>query len=88
MKSFRYAEGAISNGDYLTIIVFGPVDVNVDSRANIKIGESVVAGDGVARKIRTTEVNGITMAENIGILGKALEDSNGKGKIKVYVNCR
>ncbi len=87
-KSFRHAEGDVMSGDYLAIIVFGPVDVKIDSRSDIKIGESVVAGDGIARKIRTTEVNGIMMAENIGILGKALEDSNGKGKIKVYVNCK
>ncbi len=87
-KSFRFAEGNVMNGDYLAIIVFGPVDVKVDSGESIKSGETLTAGNGLARKVRTTEVNGITIAENTGILGKALEDSNGKGKIKVYVSCK
>jgi len=76
------------NGDYLTIIVFGPADVKVDNNSDIKTGESVVADNGGARKIRTTEINGITIAENTGILGKAMEDSKGKDIIKVYVNCK
>ncbi len=82
-KSLRYTEGSISNGDYLSVIVFGPVDVNVESNSNIKTGEKLtIADNGYARNINDDD------NWRIGILGKALEDSNGRGKIKVYVNCR
>lgn len=87
-KSFRHVEGNAGPGDYISIITEGPADVKVEFRENINIGESLTAGNGLAEKVRTTEINGITVAENVGILGKALEDSNGKSKIKVYVNCK
>ena len=87
-KSFRFAEGSASYGDYLSVIVFGPADVKMDSRSDVKIGESVVADAGFARKIKTTEINGITIAENSGVIGKALEDSNGNETIKIFVNCK
>ena len=87
-KSFRFVEGNIMPGDYLSFIVFGPADVKVNRNESIVSGEILTAGNGNARKVQTTEVNGITIAENIGILGKALEDSNGKGMMKVFVNCK
>lgn len=85
-KSFGYTDGNISPGDYLSVIVFGQAEVKVNEAVNA--GDALVAGNGGARKVITTEVNGITIAENTGILGKALEDSNGKDKIKVFVNCK
>ncbi|MDO9577316.1 MAG: hypothetical protein Q7J16_05485, partial [Candidatus Cloacimonadales bacterium] len=85
-KSFRHADGDAMQGDYLSIIVFGPADVKVNGE--VKTGESVIAGDGYARKIKTTEINGITIAENTGVIGKALEDSRGSGMLKVFVNCK
>ncbi|MCD4817632.1 MAG: hypothetical protein K8S23_02945 [Candidatus Cloacimonetes bacterium] len=87
-KSFEHSTGNTARGDYLSIIVFGQAEVKVESGITIKSGESLTVGNNSARKIRTTEINGITVAENVGILGKALEDSNGKGKIKVFVNCK
>ena len=82
-KSFRHADGNVNSGDYLTIIVFGPADVKIDSRNKIKTGEKLtVANNGIARSINDED------NWRIGILGKALEDSDGKGTIKVYVNCR
>ena len=85
--SFEYAEGSATQGEYLSIIVFGIAEVKVDREA-VRSGESLTAGDNAARKVKTTEVNGIEIAENVGVLGKALEDSNGRGKIKVFVNCK
>ncbi len=87
-KTFNYAEGSAGFGEYLSVVVFGPADVKIASREDIKVGEAIAAADGVARKVRTTEVNGITIAENTGIVGKALENANGSGKLKVFVNCR
>jgi len=82
-KNFCHSKGVVMPGDYLAIIVFGPVDVNVDDRSIIKIGEKLTVSDkGYARPINGDD------NWKIGILGKALEDSQGKGKIKVYVNCK
>ena len=87
-KQFLHADGNVRPNDYLTITVFGPADVKANSRESIKIGEILTSENGLAKKVRTTEINGITIAENVGVLGKALEDSNGRGKIKVFVTCR
>jgi len=87
-KSFRFSDEIIKPGDYLSVIVFGIADVKVNPGEMIKSGEVLTAGDGVARKVQTREIEGITVAENTGILGKALEDSKGKDKIKVFVNCK
>jgi len=82
-KSFRHSDGDVMSGDYLAIIVFGPADVKVNRSADIKTGEKLtVAENGIARSINDED------NWRIGILGKALENSNGKGTIKVYVNCR
>ncbi|MCD4694623.1 MAG: hypothetical protein K8S16_00170, partial [Bacteroidales bacterium] len=87
-KSFRYEQGAVRNGDYLSIVVFGTADVKVNPSGHIQAGQTLTSGNSGARKVQTTEVNGIQLAENVGILGKALESSNGKGTIKVFVNCK
>jgi len=87
-KSFEYANGNVMQGDYLSVIVFGQADVKINTKENIMPGEPLTVSENGARKIRTTEINGISIAENVGILGKALEDSNGKGTIKVFVNCK
>jgi len=87
-KSFRYSEGSVSSGDYLSVIVFGPTDVKIDAREDIRSGQMLASGDEVARKAQTKEIDGMLIAENVGIIGKALEDSNGKGMIKVFVGCK
>lgn len=86
-KSFGYQPGNAGKGDYLSVIVYGPADVNVSSSDMIESGDSVVAGNGSVRKVKTTEINGITIAENTGIVGKALESAHG-GKMKIFVTCR
>ncbi|MCD4696361.1 MAG: hypothetical protein K8S16_09000 [Bacteroidales bacterium] len=88
IKSFRYESGNVGNGNYLSIVVFGTADVKVNSGELIQSGEALTAGNGGAKKVRTTEVNGIKVAENVGVLGKALENSNGRGTIKVFINCK
>ena len=82
-KSFRFEAGSATNGDYLSVIVFGPVDVKMDSRANVQVGEKITVSDnGDARSINDDD------NWRIGILGKALEDSNGSDMLKVFVNCK
>ncbi|MCD4734886.1 MAG: right-handed parallel beta-helix repeat-containing protein [Bacteroidales bacterium] len=87
-KSFKHANGNVKPGDYFSVIVFGQTEVKVNSSEPLKAGDALVAGNNGARKVKTTEINGITVAENTGTLGKALEDSDGKDKIKVFVNCK
>jgi len=84
-KSFRFSDEIIKPGDYLSVIVFGIAEVNVDGKENIKSGQklTVSESDGTARTIISSD----NWADT-GILGKALEDSNGKNKIKVFVNCK
>jgi hypothetical protein len=89
IRHFEHADGNIASGEYLSVIVFGQAEVNVDSKGPLKAGDALVAGNnGAARKVKTTEINGIEIAENTGILGKALESSSGKGKVLVFVNCK
>jgi hypothetical protein len=84
LKSFRHADGRISSGDYLSVIVFGPADVKADGRSNIKSGEKLTVSDNSGKTRSINESDNWT----IGILGKSLEDSNGKDTVKVFVNCK
>ena len=87
-RNFKYQEGSISTGDYISIVVFGSADVKIDTGSPVQSGEALTVGSNGARKVKVTEVNGIKVAENTGILGKALENSIGKGTLKVFVNCK
>jgi len=89
IRQFEHADGNVSPGEYLSVVVFGQAEVNIDSKEPLKAGDALVAGNnGAARKVKTTEINGITIAENTGIIGKVLENSPGKGKTLVFVNCK
>lgn len=83
-KSFRFEEGNINTGDYLAIIVFGPADVKVDNKDIIQAGHKLTVSEinGTARQILNSD------SWTVGLLGKALEDSDGSGKIQVFVNCK
>ncbi len=87
-KSFRFMEGKIGQGEYLSVIITGIAEVKVNPEEVINWGKMLVTGDGYAREIQTRSIDGMIVAENTGILGKALEDSKGKDKIKVFVNCK
>lgn len=84
-KRFAYANGNVSPGDYLSVVVFGQAEVKVNSSANIQSGQKLTVSDseGKARVLSSDD-----SWANTGILGKALENSNGKNKIKVFVNCK
>ena len=83
LKSFKYAEGIVNNGDYLSVIILGSADVKIDGRADIKSGEKLTVSEtGKTRSINDND------NWRIGILGKALENSNGKDIVKVFVNCK
>jgi len=87
-KSFRFMKGKIDQGEYLSVIITGIAEVKVNPEEFINSGELLAAGEGYARKLQTRTIEGMIIAENTGILGKTLEDSKGKDKIKVFVNCK
>ena len=87
-KTFRYSNDTANPGDYLSIIVFGPADVRCGENKDVSIGDPVTVDEnGSIRPIQTRNLDGVTVAENVGIVGKAMEDSNGSGLIRVFVNC-
>nr|NQU89831.1 hypothetical protein [Bacteroidota bacterium] len=85
LKSFENAEGNVMPGDYLAVVVFGQAEVKVSDTRNIQAGQKLTISES-AGKART--ISNLDNWADTGILGKALEDSDGKGTIKVYVNCR
>jgi len=87
-RNFKYQEGNIATGDYLSVTVLGTADVKIEPGEPVKPGETLTVGNNGARKVKITKVNGISVAENTGILGKALENSSGKETVKVFVNCK
>jgi len=86
-KAFAYTDGDVYAGDYFSVIILGPAEVNVDSKTSIKVGDNVCIGNNGVSSQRVTEVNGISIAENVGILGKSMETAS-RGKMLVYVNCK
>lgn len=86
-KSFRHADGNISTGDYLSIVVYGPASVKNQSGMEILPGEKIIAGANGIRPAKKSEVNGIILSENVGLIGKSLERNNGD-MLKVFVNCK
>ncbi len=88
-KSFHQVPGRIVPGDHFSIVIIGPGTVKCRSDQIIEPGEILAAGsEGIARKVRTRNLDGILVAENIGIIGKAMERHDGSGTLKVYVNCK
>ncbi len=87
-KSFAHADGNIYQGDYFSVIIFGPAEVNVNSNANIKIGNNVCVGNNGATTQIVKNINGIDIAENTGIIGKSMGNISRSGKMLVYVNCK
>ena len=84
-KSFKQSDGNIEPGEYLSVVVFGQAEVKISDAKNIRAGQKLTVSE-ISGKART--LNNLDNWADTGILGKALEDSDGKGSIKVYVNCR
>jgi len=84
-KRFKHTKGDVYTGDYLSVVVFGQTEVKIADNKGISAGQKLTVSetDGTARSINNKD-----NWANTGILGKALEDSEGKDKIKVFVNCK
>lgn len=82
------SEGAARPGEYVTIAIYGPVQVKAS-----QIGSQITAGtrlavdeNGRARPLQTTEVNGIQVAESAPTIGIALDQPSADGLVWVLVN--
>ncbi|MFN2204320.1 MAG: hypothetical protein ACK2UT_00275 [Candidatus Promineifilaceae bacterium] len=83
-------ENSAAPGDTLSIIVFGPAPVRLDTAAGaLKAGTRLTAGtNGKARSLQTVTADGVTFSETGPSLGIILEngDSDGDGLVWVLVN--
>jgi hypothetical protein len=81
-------EGAAQPGAYVTIITHGVARVNVDSDGaqEMVAGARLAAGEeGRARALRTTTVDGVTVAEAAPAVGIVLQDGPEAGADGVWV---
>jgi hypothetical protein len=80
-------EGEAKPGEYLSIVIYGPMQVRAEGAEAITAGARLTVGvGGVARPLRTTLVNGITLAESAPIIGTALGVVDADGLVWVLVN--
>ncbi len=81
-------QGTAEPGDYVTIIIYGPAQVKASALSgSISAGTRLTLGDdGGVRTLKTTEVNGIQIAESASTIGIALEQYGTNQLIWVLVN--
>ena len=82
-------DGAAQPGDYLTIVIYGPMQVRAAAGAlgAIQAGTRLAVGnDGLARPLRTVTVEGVSLAESAPLIGIALDAPGADGLVWVLVN--
>jgi hypothetical protein len=85
-------EGSAKPGEYLSIVIYGLAEVRATAFTGaIKPGARLTAADtpGVARAVRTVEVQGLAVAESAAVVGIATESLEaGEGLIWALVSPR
>ena len=68
-------EGAAQPGDYVHIVIYGPMQVKASAfGSTIQTGDKLAIGDsGAARSLQTRVLDGISITENASTIGMALE---------------
>lgn len=83
-------EGVVQAGDYVHIVIYGPVQVRASALGGaIQLGDKLaVDNSGAARTLQTRELDGMQISESGPALGIALESLDGDqdGFIWVLVN--
>lgn len=74
---------AAALGDYLSVVIYGPVQV--EAASDVAIGQRVTVDDAGLRAMRRVEVDGVTLDEGGSSLGVAL-DAAKDGMVWVLVN--
>jgi hypothetical protein len=82
------SEGAAEPGQYVTIVIYGPVQVQTSAMdGSIQPGTRLAAGDGgTARALKTVVVEGVTLAESAPTVGIALGTPDKAGLVWLLVN--
>jgi hypothetical protein len=81
-------EGAAEPGAFVTIIIYGPVQVQAGNAAGaITPGAKLAIGErGRARALQSVAVDGVQLAESAPVIGIALTAPDGDGLVWVLVN--
>jgi hypothetical protein len=81
-------EGPVQPGEYLSIVIYGPVQVKVSAADGIiQPGMRLAVGEsGLVRALKTVVVEGVTLAESAPILGIALSTPDEEGLVWVLVS--
>jgi hypothetical protein len=81
-------QGDVEPGGYVTIIIYGPAQVKSSSLSgSFSAGTRLTLGDdGGVRTLKTTEVNGVQIAESASTIGIALQELGDNPLIWVLVN--
>ncbi len=81
-------DGAAKPGEYVAIVIYGPVQVKANKvSSEISAGSRLAVDEnGRARTLQTTEVNGIEVAESAPTIGIALDEAAADGLVWVLVN--
>lgn len=83
------ADGAAAPGDLVALVIYGPVQLRATTGSDAPApGAAVVWSAEGARRLRTTELNGLTVAEAAPTLGTALSTPDADGLLWVLVNPR
>ena len=82
------SESPAQAGDYVTIVIYGPVQVRVSTASgSISTGARLAVNEsGLGRSLQSTEVNGVQLSESGPVIGIALEEAAVDGLIWVLVN--
>jgi hypothetical protein len=89
--SMHSTEGPAMPGDYVSLVVFGVAQVNIDPDARIAPGERLTASNipGMARALNSQEINGMQVVEGAPVIGIALAaPAPGQKSIPVFVSLR
>jgi len=81
-------EGVAKPGAFVTIIIYGPVQVQAsDAAGAITPGAKLAIGErGRARALQTVAVDGVQLAESAPVVGIALSAPDADGLVWVLVN--
>ena len=89
--SMHSADGPAQPGEYVSLVVFGIAQVKVDPTIQISPGDRLTASNqaGMARPLRSQEVNGMVIVEGAPVIGIALsEPVADQSTIPVFVTLR
>ena len=81
-------DGQAEPGEYVTIIIYGPVQVRAsETSAVIEPGAKLAVSEiGLARALQSVEIDGVRLAESAPAIGIALSAADENGLVWVLVN--